>query len=159
MKGQLAGVFIGIMVLILIGIGVVVPILSDTVATATELTSVTNDNITATLNNTAYDLTYTPVDELDNDVALYFFANTTFEVPAESWVYASDQVTIYANGTGGYPNITNGSSAFYYAYYDYQADGYIDNTASRMILGFVVLFIVVIVIIGILGTTGLGGKR
>jgi len=159
MKGALAGVFVGLMIVILIGIGVVVPVVNDFISTATDLTSVTNENITFALNNTYYNLAHTPVDESNKAVQLYYFANTTYPLPASRFAYSNNQVKIYANGTGGFPNVTNGSSSFYYAYYDYQASGYVKSGTSRTILGFFVLLIVVIIIIAIVGSIGLGGRK
>lgn len=152
---SLTGVFIGLLLLILIGVAVVVPVVNDLVTTATELTSVTNENITFLLNNTAYDLDNTPVDESDNDVTLYYFPNTSFALPDAHYLYASDQVRVYANGTGGYPNTTNGSSTFYYGYYDYQGEGYVTSSTSRLVLGFFVILLVVVIVVAVVSMTGI----
>lgn len=157
MKGQaLVGAMIGLMVALIIGVGVVIPVVSDVLAPATTLTSVTTENITFALNNTAYTLAHTPVDESTNTAKLYYFANTSNRIPAGKVVFTSTTVKIYTNSTlGVYPNITNGTT-FYYAYYDYQPSGYVTSSTARTLVGYFVLLIVIVIIVAIVGLIGLG---
>lgn len=155
-KGQaIVGVMIGILILIIVGVAVVVPVVSSIITTATTLTSVSLENITFASNNTAYALAHT-TDTSGQTPTLYF--NSTQVLPTNKYVFTSTTVKIYANGTGTYPNITNGTTTHYYANYDYQGSGYETNSASRTILGFVVLLFVVIIIVAIVGSIGLGKK-
>lgn len=159
MKGQLAtGSLIGLLVLIIIGVGVVIPVLTGVLTPATTLTSVTAENITFPLNNTYVSLANNPVDESTNTATLYYYANTSFPLPTGLYDFTTTQVKVIANATEwDIGNVTNGT--FYYAYYDYQPSGYITSATSRTILGFVILLIVVIIIVSIVGMIGLGGKR
>ena len=79
--------------------------------------SVILENISFVDNDTYYDLGHNPT---NSDLILYYFANTTFPIPVSLYSASTTQVKVLANGTDAYPNVTNGSSTFYYGTYTYQ---------------------------------------
>jgi hypothetical protein len=69
-----------------------------------------------TANNTYFTFGHNPVNSYS--MHLYYFGNTTFEIPTARYAINTTHIKIYTNGTVGYPNVTLNSN--YYSSYSYQ---------------------------------------
>lgn len=83
-------------------------------------------------NNTYYAIANTPNNA---DLHLYYFDNTTFEIPTARYSYNATHIKVYTNGTLAYPNVTLNS--IYYYSYTYQTNA----TIFSMDLNFVGLLV------------------
>jgi hypothetical protein len=79
--------------------------------------SVSLESKNFTTNNTFYTIGYTPT---NNDLHLYYFGNTTFEIISSRFSVNTTHIKIYGNETAGcsYPDVCAGS--IYYYSYTYQ---------------------------------------
>jgi len=69
-----------------------------------------------TANNTYFAFGHSPVNSYS--MHLYYFGNTTFEIPAARYSFNTTHIKVYTNGTLAYPNVTLNSN--YYSSYNYQ---------------------------------------
>lgn len=152
MKGNLVGMFVGLFIVAIVGIMVAVPVISELTTGATESTNVPNESINFVLNNTDYTLGNVPIENVN---ALYAQAAHTYAINTTRYLVTGNAIRIYTNGTTALPNITNGSTVYYYADYDYYGSGYVNNTASRTILVLLPLFVILALLVIITKIAGL----
>jgi hypothetical protein len=100
------------------------------------------ENITFTTNNTYYKLAHSPT---NLDLKLYYYSNTTYQIPASRVVANTTHVKIYTNGTTVcFANITAG--CFYYASYTWNQDLTLWGMDFGWIL--IIVFLAVITYVG-----------
>jgi len=155
-KGQtaLVGIMISLLVLLIIGIGVVIPVVSSIATNSNLLQSVSLEVHNFTTNNTNVQLAQYPIDETINTATLYYDSAGVYPLPATKFTFtdATGLVKIYTNSSVvGRPNVTANTN--YYASYDWQPANYIVTSA---IVGFIVLLLVVVIIVGVISFTGFG---
>lgn len=107
-------------------------------------TDVALENITFALNNTDYDLAH-PI--TNNDLILYFFNNVTYPIPTANYLATTTTVKVYTNGTLAYPNITNGSTTFYYATYSYYQPFTVWGSSYLFIFGLILLIVGFVIVL------------